>query len=140
MRKLFNLKPQKVKRQALRRNMPYPEQKLWYYLRKRFVRGYKFRRQHGIGPYIVDFYCPEKRLAIEIDGSQHIDSESDKERTVFLNAQEISVLRFWNNEVNINLEGVMLKIATTLSPSLSAKGRIRLRWRKEGRGWRRYLM
>jgi very-short-patch-repair endonuclease len=91
---------------------------MWSRLRMNQL-GFKFRRQHSIGRYIVDFYCPEKKLAIELDGSQHLDDEKyDNKRTDYLNALGIAVLRFGDNEVNTNMEGVLLKIITTLDPSL----------------------
>lgn len=77
---------------------------------------YKFRRQHSIGKYIVDFYCPEKKLIIEIDGSQHIDiqREYDIERDKYLKNLGFKILRFWDNDVNNNLEGVLMKIVEKL--------------------------
>ena len=88
--------------------------------------GYKFRRQHGMGKYVVDFYCPARKLIIEIDGSQHGDQKAesyDNERTIYLESLGYRVLRFWNNEINTNLEGILLKIvealdANTSSPSI----------------------
>ncbi|MDO8564923.1 MAG: endonuclease domain-containing protein [bacterium] len=103
----------KQTRKRLRNSATPQEVVLWARLRRSQF-GYKFKRQASIGNYVVDFYCPEKKLAIEVDGSQHIDSEVDKERTRFLEQSEISVLRFWNNEVNTNLEGVLTKIVHTL--------------------------
>jgi very-short-patch-repair endonuclease len=73
--------------------------------------GCKFRRQHSIGKYVVDFYCSEKKLVIEIDGWQHKEQERyDEERIKYLESLELKVLRFWNNDVNDNLNGVILKI------------------------------
>lgn len=115
---LNNKKGQRTIRKVLRKNATPQEVILWSRIRGSQL-GFKFRRQASVDNYILDFYCPEKRLAIEIDGSQHIDSSSDEERTKFLNTHGIQVLRFWNNEVNTNLEGVLLKIATTLNPSLT---------------------
>ncbi|NQU99708.1 MAG: endonuclease domain-containing protein, partial [Parcubacteria group bacterium] len=78
--------------------------------------GYKFRRQHSIGKYIVDFYCPKKRLIIELDGSQHIDNKQhDKERDNYLSNFNYSVLRFYNSDINNNIEGVVLKIKDFLN-------------------------
>ena len=75
--------------------------------------GCKFRRQRPIEPYVVSFYCHEARLAIELDGGQHDEPAArarDEERTIFLEARGIRVLRFWNNEVFNNLEGVLQTI------------------------------
>ena len=104
------------RRKALRNNATPQEIKLWQYLQQSW-QGYKFRRQHSVGPYIVDFYCPKKKLVIEIDGNQHGQADAreyDQERDQYLQALEITVLRFWNHEVNTNLPGVLLKIRTCL--------------------------
>ncbi|MFK2873982.1 endonuclease domain-containing protein [Dyella lipolytica] len=69
------------------------EQKLWYYLRGRRLGGYKFRRQHSVPPYVVDFYCDVKRLVVELDGSQH-NAQVDVKRTRYLESQGLEVLRF----------------------------------------------
>ena len=82
--------------------------------------GVRFRRQHSIGGYIADFYCAEKNLVIEIDGSQHVEREEyDRERTQYFESIGITVLRFWNNEVNENQVGVVLKIESVLKLSNS---------------------
>ncbi len=87
---------------------------LWSRL-KNYQVGYKFRRQASIGKYIVDFYCPQMRIVIEIDGSQHMDNKNyDKERDKTLKSFGCIVLRFWNNEINTNLDGVILKIKNVL--------------------------
>ncbi|SDQ91430.1 endonuclease domain-containing protein [Pseudoxanthomonas sp. CF125] len=82
----------------LRRQMTDAEASLWYHLRNRALLGCKFRRQHPIGPYIVDFACVERKLVIELDGSQHADSASDSARTSWIQANGYRVLRFWNND------------------------------------------
>ena len=77
----------------------------------------RFFRQYGVNIYVLDFYCPSKRLAIEIDGGQHaeeIHCKHDTRRTEYLQAKDIQVLRFWNNEVMQNLEGVWHKIRDEL--------------------------
>ncbi|MCX6752746.1 MAG: DUF559 domain-containing protein [Candidatus Nomurabacteria bacterium] len=108
----------KPRRTELRKNQTPQEVLLWARIRKNKL-GFKFKRQHSIGPYILDFYSPEKRLAIELDGSQHLDNkEYDEERDNYLLGHEIKTLRFWNNEVNNNIEGVLHKISGALnSPS-----------------------
>lgn len=80
----------------------------------------KFYRQYSVGSYILDFFCPIKQLAIELDGGHHAESihkEHDEMRTAFLTQQHIQVLRFWNNGVLTNLEGVWTKIKETLDRS-----------------------
>jgi len=93
----------------LRNNLTDAEKFLWYFLRADNL-GVKFRRQAVIGKYIVDFACYEKKLVIEIDGGQHYESSGDKVRDQWLRSQGFTVLRFWNNEVLENREGVVLKI------------------------------
>jgi very-short-patch-repair endonuclease len=76
----------------------------------------KFRRQHFIAPFVVDFCCPECWLVIELDGGQHAERvEADRRRTEFLMAQGYRVVRFWNNEVLTNMEGVMDRVLSILS-------------------------
>ena len=99
---------------------------MWALLRDRRLAGFKFRRQHPVGPYILDFYCHEARLAVELDGGQHNEPDErarDTKRSAFLEAQGIRVLRFWNNEVFQNTEGVLQAIydALSLTPALSQR-------------------
>jgi very-short-patch-repair endonuclease len=97
----------------LRRNESDAERKLWSKLRSRQFDNLKFRRQHPIGKYIVDFVSIEKKIVIEIDGSQHMESaniEHDAERTKYLEDEGYAVLRFWNNDVLTNIEGVVIRI------------------------------
>lgn len=87
------------------------EQLLWYKLRSRQIEDCKFRRQHSIGQFIVDFACLEKKLIIELDGSQHFDATTyDNKRTEYLQSEGFHVLRFWNNDVVNNLDGVLESI------------------------------
>ena len=91
---------------------------LWSRIRSRGFLGLKFKRQYGLGKYIVDFICIEKKLIIELDGRQHKEKnqeEYDAERTMFLEKLGYKVLRFWNNEINDNLSGVMLKIEESIN-------------------------
>ena len=93
------------------------EQKLWGLLRNRQLKGKKFRRQHAIAKYVVDFYCNECKLAIELDGNFHTTEEAkeyDKSRTVLLNELGITIIRFWNEEVIKDSEKVILKISEYL--------------------------
>jgi putative DNA methylase len=97
----------------LRKTMTDAEQLLWQCLRGKQLDGFKFRRQHPIDRFVLDFYCPAARLAVELDGSQHNTEQgraADAERTAWLNARGIRVLRFWNSEVFSNLEGVLTAI------------------------------
>ena len=108
------MKPNFKKRiKELRKNMPLPEVICWQKIRNKQI-GVKFRRQHQIGRYILDFYCPEKKLGIEIDGESHFISleiqRKDKLRDQDLFSQGIKILRFLNSEIMENLEGVLLKI------------------------------
>jgi len=94
----------------LRRASTPAERKLWSALRSKQLCGLKFRRQHPLPPYIVDFYCHEKRLVVELDGGQHNEvarTAYDLERTAWLQAQGLRVIRFWNYEVETNLAGVL---------------------------------
>jgi very-short-patch-repair endonuclease len=99
---------------ALRARMSNAERKLWYALRDRRFAGFKFRRQVPVGPFIADFVCFDERLVIEVDGGQHADSPQDKRRDRWFRANNFRVLRFWNNEVLSNLEGVMTLLAAEL--------------------------
>ena len=90
----------------LRRNSTEAENLLWQALRNNHL-DVKFRRQVAIGPYIADFICHELNLIVEADGGQHCESAHDAERTKFMNSEGFDVLRFWNNEITDNLEGVI---------------------------------
>jgi very-short-patch-repair endonuclease len=91
------------------------ERRLWQALRNRQLEGAKFRRQHPIGPYFVDFACIEAALIIEADGSQHADQiDYDRQRSVFLSEKGFRILRFWDNEILANTEGVLEAIRTSL--------------------------
>lgn len=94
----------------LRRSMTLAERRLWSLLKQCQVEGLRFRRQHPIGPYIADFACLEVGLVIEVDGSQHQDDVGDDRRDALLRGQGFVVLRFWNNEVLANPEGVRAAI------------------------------
>ncbi len=104
------------KAKQLRSNSTDAERKLWAHIRNRRLQGCKFRRQLPIGQYIVDFACPELRLIIEIDGGQHAEQVLyDLGRTKFLQSRGYQVVRFWNNEVLGNIEGVLEALTLTLS-------------------------
>ena len=112
---------------ALRSGATDAENKLWKHLRCRQVEGSRVRRQQPLGPYIVDFFCYEKGLVVEVDGGQHMEREAhDVERTNWLESQGFHVLRFWNNDVLQNVEGAVHLIAERLRngphPSLPPQG------------------
>lgn len=94
----------------LRKELTPAERKLWAVIRNDQL-GVNFRRQHAIGKYIPDFVCIKKKLIIELDGSQHLDQQQyDAERTTFLESQGYKVIRFWNNAVMNDLNGVIRNI------------------------------
>ncbi|MFH1335135.1 MAG: endonuclease domain-containing protein [Candidatus Zixiibacteriota bacterium] len=120
--RIHNLRRLKERRQKLRNKATKAEAELWRVIQHSKLGGKKFRRQHSVGYYILDFYCPEERLAIEIDGDSHEKNEStpyDKSRTEFLESMRIRVLRFKNEEVLNNLESVTEQIRKSFEPPLN---------------------
>lgn len=114
-----------IKRLArkLRHDSTEAEKRLWKQLRNRQLAGIKFRRQCPVGPYVVDFLCYDLRLVIELDGGQHT-IETDARRTACLEAEGLRLLRFWNNEVLENMDGVLQTIIRIyLTPPLSCEER-----------------
>ncbi|HEY0076950.1 MAG TPA: endonuclease domain-containing protein [Abditibacteriaceae bacterium] len=114
MTKIYNRIEQKEKRQALRRKRTKAEVILWQRLRAGQVGGWKFRQQYSIGPYIVDFYCPQLKLAIEIDGASHEGSEAeiyDANRQAFIESYDIRFLRFTNQQIYEQINAVVENIA-----------------------------
>ena len=106
-----------ARQRQLRRDQTEAERVLWQPLRDRRLLGWKFRRQHRIGPYFADFACVEVRLIVELDGSQHLTQQRhDDARTSFLETQGFRVLRFWNDDVLRDTEAVLATIATALAP------------------------
>ena len=102
---------------ALRKSMTDAEHLMWYCLRQKQLGGFRFRRQHPFERFVLDFYCCEAKLAVELDGGQHNEPDArfrDAERTAFLKQHGIQVIRFWNNEVLQNLEGVLLTVYEAL--------------------------
>ena len=99
------------------KDMTPAERRLWTILQRRQLEGFHFRRQCPIGPYIADFACLEAKLLIEVDGGQHMDAVTDVRRDTFLSREGFRVLRFWNNEVMTNLEGVRALIVSRLADS-----------------------
>jgi very-short-patch-repair endonuclease len=105
--------PKTVRR--LRRNLTDAERTLWFRLRDRRLAGWKFRRQFPIDRFVVDFCCADAHLIVEVDGGQHaVQAAADAERTQILEAMGYFVLRYWNNDVLQNLDGVVEDIATAL--------------------------
>ena len=99
----------------LRREPTLAERKLWSVLRGNKLNGVSFRRQHAIGNYIVDFVSIKKKLIIELDGSQHLEqTEYDEERTRYLESQGYKVIRFWNDQIEKEMDGVIQVIEMTL--------------------------
>ena len=126
-----------VRRRAkeLRKQATPAEKILWEQLRNRRLKGLKFRRQHPLGTYIVDFYCPAQRLVVEIDGDIHRYQEAeDQARDDFLEEMGFRVIRFWNSEVEENLEGVLEIIKENCSLPSPKIGRRACPERSEGVG------
>ena len=122
-----------VIKRRLRSNMTGPETRLWSALRARQLQGMKFRRQHGIGPYIVDFYCSERSLVIEVDGDSHADDDQivkDQLRDAYLESLGLHVIRYLNDDIVKNLAGVLEDLTVKLTsgstsphPSLRRRGK-----------------
>jgi len=111
-KQLFNHTKYKNRRASLRRGQTTPEELFWQKVRQK-QSGVKFRRQHGIGDYIVDFYCAECTLIIEIDGDSHFTQDAreyDKERDAFLESRGFRVVRFTNRQIMEELESVLAKV------------------------------
>lgn len=109
----FNNESTKHFRRELRNAPTHAETEMWHGLRARRAGGFKFRRQHGIGPFIVDFYCPELRLAVEVDGATHDDpvqQEYDARRTAHIESNGIHVIRFTDGEVLWSVDQCVEKI------------------------------
>jgi len=120
MTNIFNKTDVKEKRRALRKRMPPAEVILWSKLRSKGLNGCKFRRQYSIGSYIVDFYCPQIKLVIEVDGDSHfVDGADsyDRNRQAIIESLGISFLRFTNRDVYERLEGVINTILERISKS-----------------------
>jgi len=122
---IFNLPQYRGRRVELRKNPTEPEKRFWQAVRGKQL-GVKFRRQHGIGHYIVDFYCPEWALVVELDGDSHFNADaqaSDAKRNAYLHSLGLRVLRFTNLEIMQNLDGVLLKVMqSNPTPTLPLSG------------------
>jgi len=115
-----------IRARGLRQNQTDAERRMWMLLRDRRLAHLKFRRQQAIGNYFVDLFCAQKGLIIELDGGQHNGSRKDEERTAWLESRGYKVLRFWNNDVLKNKEGVLTAILLALKIAPSPP---------EGEGW-----
>ncbi len=112
----------RLRARELRKNQTPAEQKLWAWLCKRQADGFKFRRQHPIGAYILDFYCPRARLAVEVDGAIHANQVAyDAERSAYLEARGLKVIRFTNDDVVHNLGAVFERIIEVCRQQISAE-------------------
>jgi very-short-patch-repair endonuclease len=117
----------------LRANSTNVEMRLWQKLRNRQL-GVDFRRQHPAGKYVLDFYCPALRLAIELDGGQHSDGDQvrrDQARNLWLEGHDVTTLRFWNSDVATNLNGVLDRIAAEIESLRVRKLTPTRRWRAD---------
>jgi len=112
--KIFNRLSEKAKRKNLRNQATTAEKILWYYLQGKHLEGYKFRRQYSVGPYIVDFYCPRLKLAIEVDGTSHFRDEVairyDRKRQKYIESFGLKFLRFTNSDIYENIDWVLEEI------------------------------
>lgn len=109
MTELYNRTSEKEKRQCLRNNMTLAEKNLWSQLKGKQIEGCKFRRQYGVAQFVIDFYSPGIKLAIEVDGDSHFKEgaqEYDRERQQFIESARITFLRFTNDDVHNNLSAV----------------------------------
>ena len=122
MGRIYNRQDQNEKRKALRKEMSNAEVILWNHVKGRQIKNKKFRRQFGVGRYVIDFYCPEIKLAIEVDGDTH-DSpdeiEYDKTRQLEIENYKIVFLRIKNEEVFKNIDEVILKIENKINELMS---------------------
>jgi very-short-patch-repair endonuclease len=118
MPSLYNKPIFRDRRRELRTKQTRPEELLWYRLRNNQLDGQHFFRQYSAGPYILDFYCPKLRLAIEVDGEKHAEEEAilyDKERGLYLTGLDIKTIRFWNKEVMGDMDTVLKRIRKAIN-------------------------
>ncbi|HYS44642.1 MAG TPA: endonuclease domain-containing protein [Geobacteraceae bacterium] len=112
------------RRRELRKNQTDAEKAFWAHARSRQFHGMKFFRQYSIGPYILDFYSPGLKLAVELDGGQHNlpeGREYDAARSEYLQAHGIEVLRFWNNDVLLDVQSVLSKVEERVTPCVTGE-------------------
>ena len=135
MTKIYNRNNQKQQRKDLRNNMTPAEIILWSKLKNRQMMGYKFRRQYGVGRYIIDFYCPKLRLAIEVDGNIHdleLIIEKDNSRQKYIQSFRIKIKRYTNNDIINNLNGVLKNLRNTIQEIEKELSKINPLLTKEG--------
>ena len=117
-RGIYNVSNSESRRKELRNSPTAAETVLWRSLQRRGLNGHKFRRQSSVGPYIVDFFCPEKRVVVELDGAPHYDEEAvdyDARRTRYLKERGIHVVRIENKRIYKDLDGVLQEIGDKLN-------------------------
>lgn len=102
---------------SLRQRLTDAETHVWFFLRRRQLKGFRFRRQHPLGPYIADFVCLERHLIIELDGSQHLDCADDMARDVWFRENGDRVLRFWNDDALLRTDRVLGMMVSHLEPA-----------------------
>lgn len=120
---LYNHKDLKLRRQELRNSITPAEKLLWKHVSKNKMLGLRFLRQYSVGPYVLDFFCPKIRLAIELDGSVHSNEEAktyDKDREKYLESLNIIVIRFWNDDVLRHTKRTLDKLQNAIK-SLNGK-------------------
>lgn len=127
--KIFNSKETKEKRRELRKNLTEAEKALWEKLRGKCLAGLKFFRQYGIGVYIADFYCPQRKLVIEVDGGQHFleKGKTYVQREHYMSSLGIYTIRFSNLDILKNIDGTWERIIQVVkelppAPSLAKRG------------------
>ena len=121
-KKIHNIKNLKDNRKKLRNTLTPAEATLWSLLKNSQLENRKFRRQHSVGPYVLDFYCPAEKLCIELDGAAHFTDggyKHDIARTEYLQALDIRVMRFENKDIFDNTEGVLEEIRRSFTVSSS---------------------
>ena len=120
MTRIFNRFYETRKRKILRNKLPLPEVVIWLRLRGVQLNGYKFRRQCSIGRFVVDFYCPRAKLAVEIDGESHSGADAreyDKDRAEFIESAGVKTIRFSNEQIYNDLNGALLEVLRHLKQS-----------------------
>ena len=123
MPRIFNKTSEKEKRRKLRTNAPDAELVVWSNLRRKALLGHRFRRQYSVGPYVIDFYCPALKLAVEIDGDSHFQEgvqADDDARQAAIESLGIRFLRFTNDEVFNNLEFVLDEVSRAVTEGWSS--------------------
>lgn len=113
MARMFNSRSGRQTCRALRKRMPEAEVILWSKLQRRQLGGCKFRRQYGVGRYSIDFYCPKLKLVVEVDGDGHLRADREKKdrvRQKYIEGFGIQFIRFGNEDIHRNLDGVLTKL------------------------------